>query len=507
MGTPGYIYILENVEMPNCVKIGKTINEPSNRAAQLSSVTGVPVPFVVTYKAYFADCSIAEVFVHALLESKGLRLSTNREFFSVSPSEAIAAVKQAETMLANMNPTSIEETTYFNESGTNPWDNVLKEAIKCDIGHGDTLEDKAKAVEKYKIAARLGSEYAYIQLAAIFSKEYNDIDRSIEWLKKGAERNLPDCWSTLGGIYGGWYLYSNENRTHIGNAVKCYKNYFQYIGNIDQSGNAIDGVYSLISYISLVTSNPTHLNMDEIRLLLLKVRKVIRHNENQEWREQQLQTLSIELGNHALTKGLVSLLIISTETDIEDNYYGTSAEVKRRSDELLKALRTEKLIEYETAMQKWEPFRMLGKMLDDPDIKNHLSQYQKRPTVKTSTSSHYGTESVHFYKSDLIRYFYRDLLLYKVALYKGYRGIVPLGISFIMTRKDIHTMHNEYCQVISLDMPGEWPQDEFDIEYEDDNEYESVKKPIDVMFTKGMIESIHFWYPLHYKEEYQDTED
>jgi hypothetical protein len=53
MGTPGFVYVLINPSLPSYVKIGKTTKDPSIRAAELSSATGVPTPFYVAYEAYF----------------------------------------------------------------------------------------------------------------------------------------------------------------------------------------------------------------------------------------------------------------------------------------------------------------------------------------------------------------------------------------------------------------------------------------------------------------------
>ncbi len=60
MSNPGYIYVLINYSMQGIVKVGKTIRDTESRAKELSSVTGVPTPFIVAFDAYFADCSQAE---------------------------------------------------------------------------------------------------------------------------------------------------------------------------------------------------------------------------------------------------------------------------------------------------------------------------------------------------------------------------------------------------------------------------------------------------------------
>ncbi|PIY04238.1 MAG: hypothetical protein COZ20_06175 [Gallionellales bacterium CG_4_10_14_3_um_filter_54_96] len=51
MGSSGYVYVLLNQSLPGCVKIGKTTRDTATRAAELSSATGVPTPFMVAYDA------------------------------------------------------------------------------------------------------------------------------------------------------------------------------------------------------------------------------------------------------------------------------------------------------------------------------------------------------------------------------------------------------------------------------------------------------------------------
>lgn len=85
----GYVYVMINPSLPNLVKIGKTSREPSERAKELSSATGVPTPFILVYYKPFRDCHMAESIIHQFFEEKGARVNGNREFFQVSTTEAI----------------------------------------------------------------------------------------------------------------------------------------------------------------------------------------------------------------------------------------------------------------------------------------------------------------------------------------------------------------------------------------------------------------------------------
>jgi hypothetical protein len=75
----GFVYLLRNPAMPFYYKIGRTINSPYQRAAALSSGTGVPEPFKVVCFAEFEDCRAIERQLHDFLYD--FRPNHNREFF------------------------------------------------------------------------------------------------------------------------------------------------------------------------------------------------------------------------------------------------------------------------------------------------------------------------------------------------------------------------------------------------------------------------------------------
>ena len=87
----GYIYILSNSAMPGLLKIGRTDRHPEQRARELRT-TGVPHPFVLEHYVDVEDSAHAEAQIHQFLQSKGARMSTDREFFSISMHEAIEAL-------------------------------------------------------------------------------------------------------------------------------------------------------------------------------------------------------------------------------------------------------------------------------------------------------------------------------------------------------------------------------------------------------------------------------
>ena len=75
----GYLYVLANSSIPGLVKIGKTTRLPSERADELSRVTGVATPFIVVYEDYFDDCAAAESFAPLTGQSRRhLRMRAKR---------------------------------------------------------------------------------------------------------------------------------------------------------------------------------------------------------------------------------------------------------------------------------------------------------------------------------------------------------------------------------------------------------------------------------------------
>lgn len=325
MGTPGYIYVLENPSIPNCVKIGKTINDPSNRAAQLSSATGVPLPFAVIYDAYFKDCDMAEMYVHALLEARSMRVTNNREFFSVPTGEAIAAVKQAEAKFGYqraddsnnsdqsqfsdplLSKLSIENSEDDSESGAEPWEEILSEAQSYDYGTDDILEDKSKAIEKYKIAAKLGSSDAYLRLSEIYASEYGDKKKGLEWLKQGADRNLQLCWVELGIVFSGKNIYFGNAVVNIENALKCFRRYLKYDDYENPASMRV--LFSVLKlYLTLATSNSQYFKREEVEMFVLRLRDMIKHINDQEEVNAKLRDMRALLGKYELTKSLVDIL-------------------------------------------------------------------------------------------------------------------------------------------------------------------------------------------------------
>ncbi len=77
--------------MPGLVKIGMTKDDPEVRAQQLST-TGVPSHFRVHGSVYTFDPAYLESIVHEAFAAQ--RVASGREFFSVSPDEALDKIEE-----------------------------------------------------------------------------------------------------------------------------------------------------------------------------------------------------------------------------------------------------------------------------------------------------------------------------------------------------------------------------------------------------------------------------
>ena len=86
----GYVYIMINTAFPDLIKIGRTVKKTEDRASELYT-TGTPGKFIVIYELLVDNCIEIEKKAHELLADK--RFSENREFFKVSPKEAIDLLK------------------------------------------------------------------------------------------------------------------------------------------------------------------------------------------------------------------------------------------------------------------------------------------------------------------------------------------------------------------------------------------------------------------------------
>jgi len=235
MSDAGYVYVLINPSMEGLVKIGKTTQDPTGRAKELSAATGVPTPFIVVFDAYFEDCSQAEEYVQARLEQKNYRVSSSREFFTAPVNEAVKAVIEAQSVLGIKQSSPTHERDLQNEekvsaidplagSDLTPWHDVFELAEAAEDGLGNTLKDLDEALRLYKQAAKLGSPEACLRLGRIYrdNKDLLSSQQALAYLKEGASRGVDQCYAEMATLFV-------ETR-QFDNAHKCWSKYFESRG-------------------------------------------------------------------------------------------------------------------------------------------------------------------------------------------------------------------------------------------------------------------------------------
>jgi len=81
-----WVYILSNPAQPGLLKIGYTKKFPEERAKQISSATGVALPYKVEWAYQCFNGEMVEREVHHKLKSN--RINSSKEFFQISLEEA-----------------------------------------------------------------------------------------------------------------------------------------------------------------------------------------------------------------------------------------------------------------------------------------------------------------------------------------------------------------------------------------------------------------------------------
>ena len=112
MEKQGYVYILTNPSFKeDWVKIGKSAVSVEQRVKQLDG-TAVPLPFEIYATLKTKKYSEVEKAVHQTIDSlTDLRIRQNREFFNITPQEALNILKRFATMLEDAEITEYQKHT------------------------------------------------------------------------------------------------------------------------------------------------------------------------------------------------------------------------------------------------------------------------------------------------------------------------------------------------------------------------------------------------------------
>lgn len=209
----GFIYVMVNPAMPGLAKVGKTTRSTSERASELSSATGVPTPFLVVFEQPVANCHAAESWIHAELESRGHRHSSNREFFTAPVHVIVQVVSQASEV--GRDEAAVEFEASADEPPTSMAESLLELAIEQLEGSATALPDRRAAYKTMRNAADLGSAQAcgLIGIALRNGAEglSSNQNEALTYLSKAANMGEEWAWGYIAAMF--W----DAGRYDIGN--------------------------------------------------------------------------------------------------------------------------------------------------------------------------------------------------------------------------------------------------------------------------------------------------
>jgi len=147
--------------MPGVLKVGRTERQPETRSKELHT-TGVPQPFKLEYFVFVDDCQAAEQQIHSVLEGKGLRTSSNREFFNACLHEVIQAIE----LITNSTSDPVPNFSLRQDLAS------LVASLLIPLGKEPLDRDDAeKLAERLAQVARKGYPFGMLKCAEIF--EFN----------------------------------------------------------------------------------------------------------------------------------------------------------------------------------------------------------------------------------------------------------------------------------------------------------------------------------------------
>lgn len=299
MPISGYLYVFVNSSMPGLVKIGRTERSPVDRAAELSTLTAVPTPFVHVFDEVFEDCEAAEAAVHALLEQRGVRTSPSREFFTISAKEAIGIIQLVhrdfqpvlQTQLHNRDaghPTQMRE----------PWRDLVEQANELLFGSDDAIADPTRAHALLETAAKLGAGLAYYRLGEAYYHGWGchrSDHRALDLLHSGARIGYSRCYGLMTTVYDHLIRVAESDErtpdpTWKENGRKCYAKYFAglEVEDFEQEDEAAERATGFVIGVAKGDWDLTHFeSFESIREAVL-----LRNADFADWLRELAYTLS-----------------------------------------------------------------------------------------------------------------------------------------------------------------------------------------------------------------------
>lgn len=219
----GYVYVMINPSYgEGVVKIGKTTKEPEERAKELSSATGVVTPFILVYKRLFKNCHTAERLIHSILEGKGHRVNTNREFFAIGIPEAINYIMQLPDEDEGDEDYYEDELQESNEDLADEYFRIAEEYAN---GSEDTFQDSDLAIEYYEKSAALGKVEALHCLGMLWRYDKNQSEKALQCFHNAVKKGYWRSYGMIAALYG-----EEESRCYNpSNSELAWKKYWEQV--------------------------------------------------------------------------------------------------------------------------------------------------------------------------------------------------------------------------------------------------------------------------------------
>ena len=254
--------------MPGLVKVGKTTRTPSERAEELSGVTGLPTPFIVVFEQLFSDCSLAERHVHAVLESRGFRVAANREFFNAPVNEVVRAVLTAPGTIDELDSTKVADSGEEDDSliDSKPvWQHILDKAEEAYYGTGEALQDYQDALTLYKQAAQLGCVEAYGSIGYMYERGEGvpeNISQALSYYKAGIKEGSCYCYWRLAH-----YFYQMKDFLNMEKCLNSFSVGYPVELSIIESQNVRQDACGMIFDYYITRTNPPESLRDAFKLM------------------------------------------------------------------------------------------------------------------------------------------------------------------------------------------------------------------------------------------------
>lgn len=315
MQTAGSVGVFVNLLTPGIVKIATLTDDSGDHANPLGGLSGLSDPFALVHSDHVVDAQQVLAFVHADLESRGLRVSSDRDLFRTTPEEAIRLLQQATGHLESSSETgpddetddeTVEAEDEIGDDEPRPVSDaptemsaqdVLEQALTAYYGLGDAQADKSLALRLFGEAARLGSLAAFEYMGQMYELgdgEWNGVQKAREFYQEGLRRGNLLCYAHLGSSF--------RDEVHRDTCEMYWSQFFDALqsGRVSKTGGPADVDELVFWYVHECLNSgrePGHLAiLRQYKKSLLghePVRKWVRRNLADSWWDRVLGAVGL----------------------------------------------------------------------------------------------------------------------------------------------------------------------------------------------------------------------